>query len=123
MNVEPIPKPEKPIKDKRYLKWLTARPCLYCGGYAGQAHHVRSAGDCGMGTKVHDYLTIPLCLVHHDLAHNNPVLFGRTVGREEVFGSILNNLMGYAEDAGWDISEILELLVGAFIEWIAKERK
>lgn len=56
-----------------YLAWLRGRPCALdnrggCGGRM-EAAHVDYAGDKGMGTKVSDRFTIPLCSDHHRSQH------------------------------------------------------
>lgn len=56
-----------------FLKWLRGRPCRleHTGECSGKirACHVDYAGDKGMGTKVSDHFSIPMCDHHHDLQH------------------------------------------------------
>ena len=99
MDVIPIPKPRKPIRDRKYLEWVASHPCLVCGGPAGQAHHVRFGHAAGMGTKPDDLRVIPVCAKCHDKIHNAKI--PPHIGREEIYEGMI------------------ELL----IEWIAKERK
>ena len=88
MNVEPIPKPRKSIKDRKYLEWVASHPCLVCGGPAGQAHHVRFGQAAGMGTKPDDYRSIPVCAKCHDKIHNWK-LDANDIGREEILECML----------------------------------
>lgn len=63
-----------PEKDARgFLQWIRGRECLAHGhACAGriEAAHVDYAGDKGMGTKVSDRYSIPLCSFHHQLQHS-----------------------------------------------------
>jgi len=78
-------------RNKEYLNSVALQSCLYCGKYpAGVAHHVRWAGECGVGMKPADYYAIPLCPKCHDLAHNDPKMFGERVGREEIYEAMLS---------------------------------
>lgn len=56
-----------------YLRWLRRLPCALDGrggcGERIEAAHVDYAGDKGMGTKVSDRFSIPLCSEHHRLQH------------------------------------------------------
>ena len=97
-DVRMFPKPQKPIRDREYLNWLkVTNRCLRCGSPATDAHHVRWAGDCGMGTRPGDYYTIPLCRACHDLAHNDPVKFGQIIGREEALEFMMNSVIEWME--------------------------
>jgi hypothetical protein len=58
-----------------FLQWLRGRECLVglaiaCDGKI-QAAHVDYAGDKGIGTKVSDRFTVPLCQRHHALQHQH----------------------------------------------------
>jgi len=67
--------------DLSYLSWLQdlARPCIVCGNYSVEWHHVkRDSTD----KKDHERL-IPLCRDHHTeskelSAHGTPILFRET---------------------------------------------
>jgi hypothetical protein len=63
-----------------FLQWLRGRDCfiathgragssIACGGKI-EAAHVDYAGDKGVGTKVSDRFSIPLCSFHHRLQHD-----------------------------------------------------
>ena len=55
----PRPK-EKPVRCKDYLRLVAARPCINCGlhGHSQAAHENRGKG---LGLKVDDRRTFPLC--------------------------------------------------------------
>ena len=63
-----IPK-EKRIRDKAHLAFVGRQPCMVCGRTPAHAHHLRFAQARGMGLKVSDEFTVPLCSVHHDALH------------------------------------------------------
>ena len=63
-----FPKPKR-LRDKDHLKYVAQQPCLACGRRPSHAHHVRFAQAHGMGTKVSDEFTVPLCSTHHDEIH------------------------------------------------------
>lgn len=63
----------KPTRSRSYLDWVKRQPCVQCGGEAHDPHHRYGAGwSKGMGTKVSDLWTIPLCRQHHDELHASP---------------------------------------------------
>ena len=64
-----IPK-EKRIRDKAHLAFVASQPCLVCGRKPAQAHHIRFAQPRGLGLKVSDEFTVPLCNGHHDSLHH-----------------------------------------------------
>lgn len=64
----------KRIRSKEHLKFVARQPCLICGRQPSHAHHVRFAQPRGVGLKVSDEFTVPLCAIHH---HDN-----HTVGNE-----------------------------------------
>ena len=59
---------EKRIRDKAHLAFVANEPCLVCGRRPAQAHHIRFAQPRGLGLKVSDEFTVPLCNGHHVLA-------------------------------------------------------
>jgi len=63
-----IPK-EQRIRDRDHLAFVASQPCLVCGRRPAQAHHLRFAQPRGMGLKVSDEFTLPLCNTHHDAVH------------------------------------------------------
>jgi len=59
---------EKPFRCKKYLKRVAELGCVICGNEA-VAHHVIGSKQSGMGMKVSDKLTFPLCVAHHHFIH------------------------------------------------------
>lgn len=56
-----IPK-QKRWRSPKYLAWVRTRPCVVCGGRANAAHHLIGMwGLSGMGLRVSDALTMPVC--------------------------------------------------------------
>ena len=64
----------KRARSKTHLKYVARQPCLICGRQPSHAHHVRFAQQRGVGLKVSDEFTVPLCAIHHQENH--------TVGNE-----------------------------------------
>jgi|TARA_R100001530_G_scaffold101247_1_gene70388 hypothetical protein len=61
------------MKSRKYLKWVAEQPCIYCGRDS-QAHHLRiMALGSGMGKKVPDYFTLPVCYEHHAECHSGVI--------------------------------------------------
>jgi DNA recombination protein Rad52 len=60
---------ERRYRDKAYLKFVAAQPCLVCGRQPSHAHHLTFAQKRGLAIKVSDEFTVPLCAVHHDECH------------------------------------------------------
>jgi Rad52/22 family double-strand break repair protein len=65
----------KRIRCKEHLRFVATQPCVICGRSPSHAHHVRYAQSRGLGLKVSDEFTVPLCAIHHHDLH--------TVGKEE----------------------------------------
>lgn len=59
------------IEDRRYMDWVKTLPCCGCGAPADDPHHITSVGLKGTGTKVPDYLVVPVCRDCHDSIHHN----------------------------------------------------
>jgi hypothetical protein len=53
------------FRDKAHLKFVASQSCLICGRNPADAHHLRFAQPRGMGLKVSDEFTVPLCRTHH----------------------------------------------------------
>lgn len=65
----PVPRPRPPARDSGYLAFVRSKPCVACGSTRNvEAHHWGWAKK-GLGEKVSDYRTIPLCAEHHQLFH------------------------------------------------------
>jgi len=92
----------KKAKSKEYLEFVANFPCLFCGKTpAGQAHHVRWAGICGIGIKPSDLLVVPACLLCHDALHN---MIGKRyreivskIGREDILACMVDLLVEWLE--------------------------
>jgi hypothetical protein len=65
----------KRVRCKEHLRFVARRPCVICGRQPSHAHHLRHAQGRGVGLKVSDEFTVPLCAIHHNEVHR--------VGREE----------------------------------------
>ncbi len=59
------------MEDRGYMDWVKTLPCSGCGDSHCAPHHMHGRGFKGMGTKVPDYLTMPLCRHCHDELHRN----------------------------------------------------
>jgi hypothetical protein len=59
------------LRDKSHLKFVGSQPCLVCGKSPADAHHLRFSQRRGMGIKVSDEFTVPLCRSHHRDNHNH----------------------------------------------------
>jgi DNA recombination protein Rad52 len=58
------------IRCKEHLGYVASQPCVICGRSPSHAHHVRYAQRRGLGIKVSDEFTVPLCATHHQQLHN-----------------------------------------------------
>ena len=56
-------------RDKTHLRFVARQPCLICGRQPCDAHHLRFAQSRGLGIKVSDEFTVPLCRGHHRELH------------------------------------------------------
>jgi DNA recombination protein Rad52 len=59
----------KRIRSKAHLRFVARQPCLICGRAPSHAHHIRYAQSRGLGLKVSDEFTVPLCAIHHSENH------------------------------------------------------
>jgi DNA recombination protein Rad52 len=64
----PIGEPKR-YRSKEHLKFVASQPCLICGRTPSHAHHIRYAQPKGLGLKVSDEFTVPLCATHHSENH------------------------------------------------------
>ena len=64
----PIAEPKR-LRDKAHLKFVASQPCLICGRQPSDPHHLRFAQPRGIGLKVSDEFTVPLCRGHHRQLH------------------------------------------------------
>jgi hypothetical protein len=56
-------------RDKSHLRFVARQPCLICDRLPCDAHHLRFAQMRGLGLKVSDEFTVPLCRGHHREVH------------------------------------------------------
>jgi hypothetical protein len=56
-------------RDKRHRQFVAAQACVVCGRQPADAHHLRFAQPRGLGIKVSDEFTVPLCRSHHREVH------------------------------------------------------
>jgi hypothetical protein len=61
----------KPVRerDRDHLRFVAAQPCLVCGRTPSDPHHIKFAEQRGMGRKVSDRFTVPICRLHHRELH------------------------------------------------------
>lgn len=78
-------------EDSKYTRWVKTRPCQACGARADDPHHIIGYGQGGMGTKAHDFFTIPLCRKCHDALHED------TAAWEAEHGSQLKLLFDFLD--------------------------
>ena len=53
------------LRDPGHLRYVAGLSCLVCGRKPVHAHHLRFAQPKGLGRKVSDEFTVPLCNLHH----------------------------------------------------------
>jgi hypothetical protein len=63
-----FPEPRRQ-RNKIHLRFVARQPCLICGRQPCDAHHLRFAQSRGLGLKVSDEFTVPLCRGHHRELH------------------------------------------------------
>jgi hypothetical protein len=56
-------------RSKAHLRFVGTQPCLICRRAPSDAHHLKFAQTRGLGIKVSDEFTVPLCRVHHQELH------------------------------------------------------
>jgi len=59
------------IRDREHLRLVAQKACLICGRQPSDPHHLRFAQSRGMGQKVSDEFTVPLCRGHHRELHRS----------------------------------------------------
>ena len=74
---EPIDKSQLKIgavkrnRDKAHLRFVASQSCLLCQRSPSDPHHLRFAQPRGLGMKVSDEFTVPLCREHHRQLHRS----------------------------------------------------
>jgi hypothetical protein len=63
----------KPVRrrSKAHLRFVGTQPCLICTRAPSDPHHLKFAQTRGLGIKVSDEFTVPLCRVHHQELHRH----------------------------------------------------
>jgi hypothetical protein len=56
-------------RDREHLRFVARQPCLVCGRQPCDPHHLRFAQPRGLGQRVSDEFTVPLCRAHHRELH------------------------------------------------------
>ena len=92
-----ILKPSKRVIDHDYLNAIRKLPCVACGKYPAQAHHIKTVKTGGGDDW---FNVIPLCFTHH-------------TGSKEawhVMGSLsflkrFPHVREYLSNLGWEITE------------------
>ena len=67
-NLLALPEPRR-LRDRDHLRFVAKQPCLVCGRQPCDPHHLRFAQARGLGQKVSDEFTVPLCRAHHRELH------------------------------------------------------
>jgi hypothetical protein len=67
-SVLTFPEPRRQ-RNKPHLRFVARQPCVICGRQPCDAHHLRFAQTRGLGLKVSDEFTVPLCRAHHRELH------------------------------------------------------
>jgi hypothetical protein len=65
-----LPKTHR-IRDREHVKFVAQQPCLVCGRYPADAHHLRFAQSRELARKVSDEFTVSLCRGHHREDHRS----------------------------------------------------
>ena len=63
-----FPEPRRQ-RNKFHLRFVAKQPCVICGRQPCDAHHLRFAQTRGLGLKVSDEFSVPLCRGHHRELH------------------------------------------------------
>jgi ERF superfamily len=59
------------LRDKDHRKFGLRQPCLVCGRLPSDPHHLRFAQPRGLGYRVSDEFTVPVCRIHHRELHRS----------------------------------------------------
>jgi hypothetical protein len=95
----PIP---RRYRNKAHLRYVAQQPCLLCGRKPSDPHHLRYMQPRALGRKASDEFTVPLCRIHHRLAHRvgNEVAWWKEVGIDPI--EVARKLWSRTRDAeGW----------------------
>jgi hypothetical protein len=56
-------------RNREHVRLVAKLPCLVCGRQPSDPHHLRFAQPRGLGQRVSDEFTVPLCRAHHRELH------------------------------------------------------
>src|SRR5262249_25844566 len=76
----------RPYRDREHLRHVANQPCLICGRRPWARHHLRYRQPRALGRKASDEFTVPLCRIHHRLAHRvgNEAAWWRDAGIDPI---------------------------------------
>lgn len=95
---------EKPLRDRKYIKYVSGKPCSVCGAStASDPHHYQPSGNGKMGGKIGDDFALPLCNRHHSEYHR--------IGRESF----------KRKYPGWDPEGIISRLREMYLQLSGKK--
>ena len=57
------------VRDRNHVRSVAQKPCLICGRWPADAHHLKFVQSRAIGRKVSDEFTVPLCRGHHREVH------------------------------------------------------
>ena len=63
-------KPKREGMSRQHLTLIRQCPCVRCGSYPSQAHHLLRTGEHGTSRRSSDQWAVPLCKTHHDELHH-----------------------------------------------------
>ena len=76
---------KKPWECKAYRDYVKSFPCIVCGCFGVDAHHIRETLPRTMGRRVDDVWCVALCRAHHDYLHKTSKTFWKDVGVDPQF--------------------------------------
>src|SRR5204863_1873787 len=59
------------LRDKDHRKFVLRQPCLVCGRVPSDPHHLTFTQPRGLGYRVSDEFTVPVCRIHHRELHRS----------------------------------------------------
>jgi hypothetical protein len=59
------------LRDKDHRRFVLRQPCLVCGRVPSDPHHLTFTQPRGLGYKVSDEFTVPVCRIHHRELHRS----------------------------------------------------
>src|SRR5262245_43156317 len=59
------------LRDKEHRQFVLRQPCLVCGRVPSDPHHLTFTQPRGLGYRVSDEFTVPVCRIHHRELHRS----------------------------------------------------